>query len=74
MRLPSPPVRMLSDNLPQAGVICALQMERVSVQMGTEVLHTWRDMPITGRLLYPAQQRAWGHNIPHHIVSFELNL
>jgi hypothetical protein len=33
MRLPGPPVRMLSNNLPQAGSICALQMDRVSVQM-----------------------------------------
>jgi hypothetical protein len=33
MRLSGPPVRMLSNNLPQAGVICALQMDRVSGQM-----------------------------------------
>jgi hypothetical protein len=33
MRLPGPPVRMLSHNLPQAGSICVLQMDRVSGQM-----------------------------------------
>jgi hypothetical protein len=29
------PVCMLSNDLPQAGIICALQMYRVSVQMVT---------------------------------------
>ena len=48
MRLPGPPVRMLSNNLSQARVICTLQMYRVSVQIAMGLAHTWGDMPITG--------------------------
>jgi len=32
VRLRGDPVRMPSNNLPQAGIICALQMDRVSEQ------------------------------------------
>jgi len=34
VRLRGDPVHMLSNNLPQAGIICALQMDRVSVHPG----------------------------------------
>ena len=48
MRLPAPPVRMLSNNLPQAVVIYTLQMYRVFVQIAMGLSYTWGDMPITG--------------------------
>src|SRR5215471_18110876 len=48
MRLPAPPVRILSNNLPQAVVIYTLQMYRVFVQIAMGLSHTWGDMPITG--------------------------
>ena len=37
MRLPGPPVRMLFNNLPQAGVIRTLQMDRVFGQIAMGV-------------------------------------
>jgi hypothetical protein len=48
MWLPGPPVRMLFNNLPQAGVIRTLQMDRVFGQRAMGLAHTWGDMPITG--------------------------
>jgi len=60
MRLPSPPVRMLSNNLPQAGVICTLQMYRVFGQIAMGLAHIWGDMLIAGVL--------WVHEQPHCYV------
>jgi hypothetical protein len=48
MRMPAPPVRILSNNLPQAVVIYTQQMYRVFVQIAMGLSHTWGDMPITG--------------------------
>src|SRR5262249_26325277 len=47
MRLPGPPVRMLSNNSPQVVVICALQMDRVSVQMVMGEPYTCEGVPVT---------------------------
>ena len=58
MRLPGPPVRMLSNNLPQAGVICTLQMYRVFGQIAMGLAHTWGDMPITGVTFAPGKKHG----------------
>jgi hypothetical protein len=63
MRLPSPPVRMLSNNLPQAGVICTLQMYRVFGQIAMGLAHIWGAMPIMG------VNRAPGKKPGAHIID-----
>jgi hypothetical protein len=39
---------MPSNNLPEAGVIYALQMDRVCVQIVMGLSHTWGGLPKTG--------------------------
>jgi len=41
-----------SNNLPQVEVICALQMDRVFVQIVIGLSHTWGDMLITAIIVY----------------------